>query len=459
MKKIGYLLFFICMFSSASLIRKVQANSMTGMDLISVSPATGCPALPAPTGNIVDVASVNELTGAVNNAAPNDTIRIADGTYNLNGASMQITVSGVTLRSASGNRDAVIINGSYSTYEIIQVYASDATIADLTLQEAIHHPIHVVTSNGNDTLNTLIYNVHIIDPGQQAIKINPSVSGGFTDNGIIACSHIELTDAGRPWIWTINGSCYTGGVDAHQSRDWVVRDNRIEGFWCANDLSEHAVHFWRGSRGTRVERNELVDNARGVGFGLMTSGEARTYPDNPCPSAEGAYVGHYDGIVRNNFIFASRSELFASDAGFDCGVCLWAACGAQAVHNTVASTQDPFSSIEWRFDASEVEIINNLATGILRDRGGTVTTLAGNLESQSLNLFMNGINGDLHLHPGASLAIDQGVALPPGLCTDDFDNDPRPVNGVPDVGADEVFDFNFDHFYYLPVTVRSNRES
>ena len=454
MKNVGIYLCIISLFSTALLIRKVKADSLPGEALTPASPASSCPALPAPTGNIVDVDSVQELQNAVNSAAPSDTIRIADGTYNLNGVYLWIDVPGVTLRSASGNRTAVILNGNYNSTEIITVAASNVTLADLTLREARTHPIHVVTSDGSDTLNTLIYNVHIIDPGQQAIKINPSGGGGFTDNGTIACSHIELTDAGRPWIWTINSSCYTGGVDAHQSRDWVVRDNYIEGFWCGSGLSEHAVHFWRGSRGTVVERNELVDNARGIGFGLMTSGAARTYPDDPCPSAEGAYVGHYEGIVRNNFIYASRTALFDSGAGFDCGICLWAACGAQAVHNTVASTQDPFSSIEWRFDVTAVEIINNLTTGLLRDRGGTITTLAGNLADQNPDLFfMNMGNGDLHLRPDASLAIDQGAALPADLCTDDFDNDPRPVNGVPDVGADEVFDFNFDHFYYLPVTV------
>jgi hypothetical protein len=409
------------------------------------SPASGspgssalCPALPPPSGTIVEVSTVAELEAAVNGAAAQTTIRVADGQYNLNGVYLRFDVPGVTLRSASGNREAVILDGNYLTTEIIQIVASGVTIADLTLRQARDHPIHVTSTPASHTLDTLIYNVHVVDPGQQAIKINPAAEGGFyPDDGEIACSRIELTDSGRPRVWEINDRCYTGGIDAHQARGWIVRDNVIEGFWCEYDLAEHAVHFWRGCRETMVERNVLLDNARGVGFGLMEDGEARTYADDPCPLAEGGYVGHYGGIVRNNFVFAGRGELFASQYGFDCGICLWQACGAQVLHNTVASTQDPFSSIEWRFDHTDVDLDNNLVTHWLMDRGGTAR-LAGNLESQPLSLFVDASTGDLHLRATATSAIDHGVSLAPGLCDGDIDGATRPAGSAPDVGADEV---------------------
>jgi hypothetical protein len=305
------------------------------------------------------------------------------------------------------------------------------TVADVTLREAYYHPIHVMTTDAGDTLNTTIYNIHLIDPGEQAIKINPAADGTYPDDGLIACSHIELTDAGRPFI---RNNCYTGGIDAHQAQGWTVRDNLIEGFWCASGLSEHAVHFWRGSRDTLVERNVLNNNARGVGFGLVTSGEARTYPDNVCPAAGGSYVDHYDGVIRNNFVFANRSELFASADGFYCGICLWQACGAQALNNTVVSTQAPFSSIEWRFDNTAVTITNNLVSHNLRDRGGT-SVVTNNLQNTPLTLFVDGGNGDLHLRNTAVSAIGQAVSLVE--VTDDVDGDGRPVGAAPDIGADE----------------------
>jgi hypothetical protein len=291
-----------------------------------------------------------------------------------------------------------------------------------------------MTTDAGHTLNTVIYNVHIIDPGQQAIKINPAATAFYPDDGVIACSHIELTDAGRPHI---RDNCYTGGVDAHQAWGWVIRDNVIEGFWCPNGLSEHGIHMWRGCRDTLVERNVLRDNARGIGFGLVTGGDGRTYHDIPCPAAEGGYVDHYDGVIRNNFVFASRGELFSSSSGFDCGICLWQACGAQVVHNTVASTQTPAaSSIEWRFDHTDVDVVNNLVTYRLWNRGG-IARLSGNLDYQPLSLFVDGPAGDLHLAPTATNAIDHGAAVMAGLCDDDMDGELRPIGPARDVGADE----------------------
>lgn len=390
-----------------------------------------CQPLAPAAGQTVSVDTVAELENAVNTAVSGDTILIADGVYNLNGVYLRIDVPNVTLRSASGNREAVVLDGNYITTEIIQIVASDVTIADLTVREAYYHPIHVMTSEAGDTVNTRIYNVHVIDPGEQAIKINPAANDTYPDNGLIACSHIELTDAGRPHI---RNNCYTGGIDAHQAEGWVIRDNVIEGFWCNNGLSEHGIHLWRGCRDTLVERNVLTNNARGIGFGLATSGDARTYPDNPCPGAGGGYVGHYGGIIRNNFVFAAQVGLFSSEYGFDCGICLWQACGAQALNNTVVSTQAPFSSIEWRFDNTDVAIKNNLVSHTLRDRGGTAV-LDSNLENAPLSLFVDGANGDLHLADTAVTAIDQAVSLAEVM--DDIDGDGRYSGAAPDIGADE----------------------
>ncbi len=422
-----------CVFGAA--VHPLSPLAASGAKRLPQAANNACPALPPPTGNIVSVSTVSELENAVNNAASGDTILLANGTYNLNGVYLRFDTPNVTLRSASDNREAVILDGNYVTTEIIQIVASNITIANLTLQKAYNHPVHVMSTSGSDTLNTLIYNLHIIDPGQQAIKINPYTgqnAAHFTDDGVIACSHIELTDAGRSHI---RDNCYTGGIDAHQSRNWVIRDNLIEGFWCSSGLSEHGIHLWRSCRDTVVERNQLNNNARGIGFGLAESGSGiRTYADTPCPSAGGGYVDHYGGVIRNNFVFANNSGLFASPDGFDCGICLAQACGARVLHNTVASTQAPFSAIEWRFDHTRADIINNLLSHNLRDRGGTAA-LSGNLENQALSLFADGASGDLHLVSGASAAIDQAAA--PADVTDDFDGDARPIGSASDVGADE----------------------
>jgi hypothetical protein len=397
-----------------------------------------CPALGSPAGTTVTVGTAEQIYDAVNTVSPGTTILVMDGTYNLgsSGLYLWIDTPGLTLRSASGDREAVILDDDYSGSEIITVAASTVTIADLTIKRAGTHPIHVVSTDDGDTLNTLIYDVHIIDPGQQAIKINPNAAKThFTDNGTVACSTIELTDAGRAKVLAINASCYTGGVDGHWSRGWVIRDNVIKGFWCETGLSEHGVHFWTGSRDTVVERNEFVDNARAVGFGLGEDDTGRTYADNPCSQAEGS-VGHYGGMIRNNFVFANRPELYASQYGVDGGIAFAQACGARALHNTLAFTSAPFAAIEWRFANSKVDVINNLTTHYLMDRGGSAN-LSGNLTLQSLSMFADGPRGDLHLDADADEAIDQAMEVAAGLCDDDIDGQTRPIGTAADIGADE----------------------
>lgn len=398
--------------------------------------ADSCPALPPPAGPVVTVSSVPALQWAVDTATPGLTILVAPGHYELDGASLQITAPGVTLRGQGGDREAVVLDGNYLTTEIVQVLASNVTVADLTLREAYDHPIHVMPSGSAATNGTLVYNVHVVDPGQQAIKVNPLVPGGpYADAGTVACSHIEMTAAGRAQV---RDDCYTGGVDAHAARGWTVRDNVIEGFWCASGLAEHAVHFWRESRDTTVERNVFRDNARGIGFGMLDSGTvARAWADVPCPAAGGGYVDHFGGVARNNAVSALASGLLASEYGFDCGVCLWQACGAEALHNTVWSA-DPaasFSAVEWRFANTSATVTNNLVNVALRERDGAEAALAGNVTGAAAAWFVGAASGDLHLAPFASAAIDQGVAS--GV-TDDLDGEPRPRGAAPDVGADET---------------------
>jgi hypothetical protein len=397
--------------------------------------ADPCAPLLPPAGPVIDVtpAQTGSLPSIVAGAGSGTTIRLADGTYPLNGATVVFTTPGVTLRSLSGNRDAVILDGNYQGGDILLVMASNVTIADLTVSRSWYHPIHVSPQSA-DVLGTLIHNVHVVDPGQQAIKINANGAQTlFVDDGVIRCSRIELTDAGRP---NIRDGCYTGGVDAHRARGWQIRDNVVEGFWCTTGLSEHGIHVWTGSRDTLVERNVIRNCARGIGFGLGSATAGRTYPDDPCGGA--VNIGHYDGIIRNNFVFANDDSLFFDGAGgFDAGIALEQACGTQVLHNTVVSTRAPFSSIEGRFAYTIATMTNNLMSHNLRPRDGASLTLAGNLQNAPASLFVDAVaSGDLHLLPSAVAAIDQGAAVPAGSADEDIDRELR--DPARDIGADEV---------------------
>jgi len=73
-----------------------------------------CPALPAPTGTFitVDPSQASQLPSIVAGAASGTTIPLKDGTYS--GIEMPFKTPRVTLRSQSGNREAVILDGTYT---------------------------------------------------------------------------------------------------------------------------------------------------------------------------------------------------------------------------------------------------------------------------------------------------------------------------------------------------------
>jgi len=187
-----------------------------------------CAPLPPPAGTIIDVtpAQAGQLASIASGAPAGATIRLADGTYALGGALVHLRANGVTLRSLSGNAAAVVLDNNYQGDDMVLVSASNVTVADITVQRAWFHPLHVAPATGTTT-GVLIHDVRVIDPGQQGIKIN-SNGGFFADAGEVRCSRVELTDAGRPFI---RDGCYTGGIDGHQAVGWRVHDNVIAGFW------------------------------------------------------------------------------------------------------------------------------------------------------------------------------------------------------------------------------------
>jgi hypothetical protein len=392
------------------------------------------------TGKVVEITNPTLLVQTVYDAAAGTTFLLADGTYPLGGKILQVRADNITLRSKSGNREAVILDGEWNATsgEVVGVTGSHVTIADLTISRAYTHAVHVQTTDSADTVGTTIFNVHVIDALEQGIKINLNAAlTHYPDSGTIACSHIELTSTGRP---KVRNNCYTGGIDGHGARGWHIHDNTIEGFYCAAGLSEHGVHFWTGSRDTIVERNRIFNCARGVGFGLgetnaSSSDMWRTYADEPCASARP--VGHYGGVVRNNFIYANDAALFSSAAGFDSGIDFEQACGSSALHNTIYGTTPPTSSaIEWRFANSSVQVTNNLANAAFKNRGsGAMGTAAGNVDTAKANLFVDASKGDLHLVAPATGVRGAGTAIAAGLCDDDIDGDARPTR---DVGADQM---------------------
>ena len=93
------------------------------------------PPLAKPTGEVIRVATVEELFKAANNVKPGGTVLVAPGHYLLP-RTLELHADGVTLRGESGDRHAVVLDGARSQHgELVAVTGcSGVTIADLTIQ-------------------------------------------------------------------------------------------------------------------------------------------------------------------------------------------------------------------------------------------------------------------------------------------------------------------------------------
>ncbi|MGQ0805055.1 MAG: hypothetical protein ACT4PI_14490 [Actinomycetota bacterium] len=206
-----------------------------------------------------------------------------------------------------------------------------------------------------------------------------------------------------------------------------MAQNSFEGIYCEDgEVAEHAVHFWNGARDTVVENNYIRNVSRGIGFGLVQSGASRVYPDNPYP---GVYIGHYDGVIRNNVIIADIPQ-------YDTGIELDQARFPQVLHNTIIETgnaTNSFSSIDHRFANTIVDIRNNLTRRITQ-RDGAQATLTANVSDTPGAWFVDVAAGNAHLRSTAAGAIDQGSAS--GIAGLGLDGTPHD-QGPPDIGADE----------------------
>ena len=248
-------------------------------------PASPAPPLPAPTGTIVNVSTAAQLQAAVQNLASNTTVVLAPGTYTLTSTLwINGSYSNVAIRGSSNDPNATVIvgpgmtNASYGNvpYGIwTGGNVQGVLIANLTLRNFYYHAI---IFNGV-TQSPHVYNVHLLDTGEQLIKSNPDGAGGGVNNGIVEYSTIEYTTTSKDY--------YTNGVDVYTGSNWIIRHNLFRNIVApAGQLAGPAVLAWAHSANTIAEGNTFINCARGISFGLQdVSG-----------------FDHSGGIIRNNIV-------------------------------------------------------------------------------------------------------------------------------------------------------------
>ena len=376
----------------------------------AAAPARPAPAIPPPSGTIVNVSTEVQLRDAVASLASNTTIVVAPGTYSLRDALyVNGTFTNIGIRGATGNSDDVVLAGlgmanASVPYGIwVGGNVRGMTIANLTLRDVFYHPI--ILNAGAQS--PLVHNVHLINAGQQFVKSNPNPAGGGVDNGIVEYSVIEYETTSR--------DAYTNGVDVHTGRNWIIRHNLFRNIRAPQgQLAGPAILMWNASSGTLAEGNPFVNCQREIAFGLIE----RT-PDD-----------HTGGIVRNNFIY--RDKAIAGDAAIG----VFDSPNTQVLHNTILASGTYSSPIEYRFaHTTAVLIANNLLDGAILARDGATGTAVGNVTTASSALFVNPSAGDLRLKPTAAAAIDRVTAI--ANCPADWEGESRPQGPAADVGADE----------------------
>lgn len=400
----------------AALCSVCTARSGFG-DLPPVELPADCAALERPAGltTTLGPGQAAELAVVVAGAAPGTTVFLLDGTYRLE-APIEVVAARVSLRSLSGKRDAVVLDAGRRAASVVRVSAPGVLVADLTLLGAGADAV-VVTGAAT---GFVLYNARVEDAGGAAV----SSGDGTPDAGTVACSRLELTAAGRV---VIPDPADATAVNLRGVAGWALYGNRIQGFWSDVPILP-AVSCYKGCLDVRIERNTLIDNWAGIRVGNYDVAPvgARLLPFE-CASTDG-YFDAVGGVVRNNIAFTSDTIVNP-----DSGIAIWDGCGTRVVHNTVVSTQPPFSSIEWRWE-SNIELTNNLVGHRLLARGGEAAA-RGNIEGATLAWFVDAPGHDLHLRADA-VAVDASAPLDTLEDRVDIDLDVR--RGLPDAGADEV---------------------
>jgi hypothetical protein len=399
---------FFASFASSSVCVLAFAH---GLEAVPARPA---PPLPPAAGNIVTVASEPQLQAAVAALTSNTTILIAPGVYTLKSTLyVNGTFTNVSIRGSSGNADDVVLAGpgmTNTSYGNVPhgIWSGGnvqgITIANLTIRDLYYHPI---IFNGG-THSPRVYNVRLVNAGQQFIKANPDANGEGPDNGVVEYAVIEFDTTSRDY--------YTNGVDVVAGRNWIIRHSLFRNIRAPQgQLAGPAILMWYGSSNSIAEDNTFIDCQREIAFGLID----RVTPHD-----------HVGGIIRNNFIYRR-----ATVAG-DVAIGVFDSPNTQVLHNTAMLSGTYPNAAEYRFaGATGVLIANNLFDAAIVARDGAAASLSGNSTSASAALFVNPSTGDLHLKPTASSVIDKAPLQ--ANCVDDWDGFTRPVGAAADIGADE----------------------
>ncbi len=376
------------------------------------------PPLVAAAGEVIRVSGVEELSRALQIAKPNSTVLLADGRYSVT-RTLQIRTSGVTLRSASGKRDRVVLDGGGTLGEGIRITAcTGATIADLTVENIRWNGIKIDSETG--VQHATIYNCVLHNIWQRGIKgvTVPKERRESASPGSCAIRYClfyndrakSYTDDPHDTPENFQGN-YIGGIDAMYARHWTISDNVFIGLQGRTQEGRGAIFLWQDSRDCLIERNSIVDCDAGISLG----NPQRAEPDQ-------IHCSRFQ--VRNNFLTRVPENGIFTAYTRDCKI----------FHNTIYDKESALGRlIRVYSENAGLSVMNNLLIGPpISNQSGAPLALATNVVVRKLEL-LDPSTGNLRLTRPASEAIDR-VGLLPGV-REDIDRGLR--NSSPNAGAHE----------------------
>lgn len=355
------------------------------------------PPLAKPAGPIVRATSVDELYAAAREIEPGGTILVADGHYRLP-RYFELRADNVTLRSESGQRDRVILDGQGRLGELVGITGCwGVTIADLTVQNVKWNGIKLNSDRGVGRVtiyNCVIHNVWqrgikgVAVPEQDRERLRPA------DCRVQYClfyndrpKQFEDDEADGPDNFRGN---YIGGIDVMYAQRWTISDNVFVGIRGRTGEARGAVFLWVDARDCVVERNIVIDCDSGICLGNSHRGPGIQVHCTGC-------------IVRNNFVTRCPENGILADYTRGC----------QILHNTI---HDPGSRlrrlIRLVHDNDGLVVADNLLSGPeMRVETASPMRIEGNQTCDASNWFVQAEQGNLNLTADASRAVSAGARL------------------------------------------------
>lgn len=257
----------------------------------------------------ITVSNSAELVEACKNAAKDDEIVIAKGTYTLvRGISITSRSGPITVRGATGNPSDVIIEGEGQDDDTVKMIF-DLTdcpawkFEAFTTRKSYYHGFKFNAGSTDCVLRNLV----MLDHGESGVKgTSDPDRGSYPDRLLVEKCEIGFTAK------TGGTRDVVEGVDGVGVKDWIVRGSRFVNIQ-KNGRPAYGVFTKGNSSNTLIEDNRFENCFIGASFGGGGTGVAY-FRDHDTS------IEHRGGIIRKNRFIGCTDAAIYINKGKDCRI-------------------------------------------------------------------------------------------------------------------------------------------